>query len=211
MFKIISLLLLSCVSITQAIAACSGGYPDQATSAYTLPYSVGQAYLVGQGNCTDGSHEIGFDQAYAYDFDMPIGTDVVATRGGVVVALEERYVDGNRTSGQENFVVVEHTDGLVSGYYHLTRNGVIPALGARVQQGDVIGKSGDTGDSSEPHLHFEVLDCQDCDTVPINFINTRAHTDGLVDQASYLALSFDKTLPATNSIVGQLLLLLEAG
>jgi len=97
---------------------CTGGYPEQSTSLYILPYSVGSAYVVGQGNCTDGSHSE--DQEYAYDFDMPIGTTIIASRAGTVIAVEERFDDGNRTSGQENFVIVQHRDGTASGYYHLT-------------------------------------------------------------------------------------------
>ena len=164
--------------------------PDQATSGYALPYAVGKSYVVGQGNCTDGSHEIGFDQAYAYDFDMPIGTAITATQTGVVVELQESFVDGNGEPGKENYLIVKHDDNKVSGYYHLTKDGVMPVVGSQVVQGEVIALSGNTGDSSEPHLHFEVLECLDCDTVPINFFNTRPHTNGLVEDQSYQAEAF---------------------
>ncbi|MBE9069816.1 M23 family metallopeptidase, partial [Leptolyngbya cf. ectocarpi LEGE 11479] len=167
---------------------CSGGYPEQSRSAYILPYPVGLSFVVGQGNCTDGSHSQ--DQKYAYDFDMPIGTEIIASRAGVVLAVEERFADGNRTSGQENFVLVQHRDATVAGYFHLTQNGVLVEVGRGVSQGEIIGSSGDTGDSTEPHLHFEVLECQDCDSLPITFRNTRVHTNGLVEQGSYEAQVF---------------------
>lgn len=167
---------------------CAGGYPEQSTSSYILPYLVGSAYVVGQGNCTDGSHSD--DQKYAYDFDMPIGTIIIASRAGTVIAVEESFVDGNRTSGQENFVIIQHSDGTVAGYYHLTQNGGLVEVGNSVAQGDTIALAGDTGDSTEPHLHFEVLECRDCDTLPINFRNTRTHSDGLIDGDSYEAQTF---------------------
>lgn len=167
---------------------CRGGYPEQSGSAYILPYPVGLSFVVGQGNCTDGSHSE--DQRYAYDFDMAIGTEIIASRAGIVLAVEERFVDGNRTSGEENFVLIQHSDDTVAGYFHLTQNGVLVEVGSGVSQGEIIGSSGDTGDSTEPHLHFEVLECQDCDSLPITFRNTRAHTRGLVEQESYEAQAF---------------------
>lgn len=164
---------------------CTESYPEQSTSLYNLPYSIGTAYIVGQGNCTDGSHSD--DQNYAYDFDMPVGTIIIASREGTVVAVEERFEDGNGTSGQENFVIVRHSDNTVSGYYHLTQDGVQVEVGASISQGDAIALSGNTGDSSEPHLHFEVLECLDCDTLPVNFRNTRSHSNGLVEGENYEA------------------------
>ncbi|MFT6301896.1 MAG: hypothetical protein ACI9XK_001481 [Granulosicoccus sp.] len=76
---------------------CAGEYEEQSFSEYVLPYAIGQSYLVGQGNCTDGSHESGSDQAYAYDFDMLVGTPVVASRSGEVLEVEERFIDDNET------------------------------------------------------------------------------------------------------------------
>lgn len=166
---------------------CSEEYPDQKTSQYTLPYLEGHAYIVGQGNCTDGSHESGSDQAYAYDFDMPMRSDIVAARGGEVIEVEERYRDHNGKSGQENYVLILHDDSSVAGYYHLSENGSLVVVGDRVNQRQLIAKSGNTGDSSEPHLHFEVLECFDCDTLPINFVNTRDHEHGLSENELYRA------------------------
>ena len=187
--KICSLLLYMLV-----LAGCGGsngstssGFSQHESSEYVLPYASGSTHLVGQGNSTDGSHEAGSDQAFAYDFDMPIGTLVVASRSGRVVAIEQRFSDNDHTPGHENFIVIQHSDGTVSGYYHLTQNGVLVDLGSNVQQGDVIARSGNTGDSSEPHLHFEVLECFDCDTIPVGFSNTRPHANGLVENESYTA------------------------
>ena len=168
-------------------ANCETGYTEQASSLYNLPYAKGEAYTVGQGNCTDGSHLTGSEQAYAYDFDMPIGTDIVAAREGSVEVVVEQFTDGNNIAGRENYIIIQHGDGSISGYYHLTFEGALVEVGDFVEQGDVIGKSGNTGNSSAPHLHFEVAQCQDCQTLPTNFKNTRSHTHGLEEGEAYIA------------------------
>ncbi len=124
---------------------------------------------------------------FAYDFLMPINSSVVAARAGEVILVEERFVDGNRTNGQENFINIRHTDGTIAGYVHLTQNGALVQVGDTVQQGDAIALSGDTGNSSAPHLHFHVQGCSGCSTIPVVFLNTRPHPSGLVAGESYLA------------------------
>ncbi len=186
------LLLLSCsnkesFALDRETDACRTGYPEQATSDYILPYTPNSAFVVGQGNCTNGSHAINTDQAYAYDIDMPIGTNVVASKAGIVTVVVEHFHENNRTAGQANYLIIEHNDGTISGYYHLTKNGIFVELGDGVYQGDIIAQSGNTGDSSEPHLHFEVALCEDCETLPVNFKNTRKHKQGLVEGEAYKA------------------------
>lgn len=168
--------------------ACNGPYPPTASSPYILPYESGRSFVVGQGNCSNsGSHAAGTIVQYAYDFLMPIGTNVVAARDGEVLLVEERFVDGNRTAGQENYINVRHADGTIAAYVHLTRDGALVSVGDMVRQGRIIGLSGDTGSSSEPHLHFHVQGCAGCPTVPVTFSNTRAHPRGLVQGESYAA------------------------
>lgn len=166
--------------------AC-GPYPAQATSPYVLPFQVGLAFSVGQGNCTSGSHRAGGATPHAYDFLMPIGTPVVAAREGTVLLVEERFVDGDHTPGHENFINVTQPDGTIAGYVHLTRDGALVTVGDLVRQGDVIGISGDTGNSTAPHLHFHVQLCAGCTTAAVVFRNTRPHPFGLVQGESYLA------------------------
>lgn len=181
------LLLSGCLQEPSSGAgSCAGPFPEKSASPYALPYRPGEAYVVGQGNCTQESHSE--DQEFAYDFDMPLGTIVVAARSGVVLDLVERFADGTRVPGEENYVLVEHADGTVGGYYHLTTEGASVEAGDRVEQGQPIARSGDSGDSTEPHLHFEVLECRDCRTLPVNFRNTRAHDRGLAEGESYEAL-----------------------
>jgi len=157
------------------------------TSRYVLPWRVSESYRIGQGNCGPGSHAAGTLVQYAYDVLMPVGTPVVAAREGVVLLVEERFADGTRLAGQENYVNVRHADGSIAGYVHFTQNGALVEVGDSVRQGQVIGLSGDSGSSSEPHLHFHVQACDGCATVPTVFRNTRLHPHGLVEGETYRA------------------------
>jgi murein DD-endopeptidase MepM/ murein hydrolase activator NlpD len=127
---------------------------------------------------------------YAYDILMPIGTPIVAARDGTVLLVEASYADSTRRPGEENYINVVHADGTIAGYVHLTRDGVSVAVGDVVVQGQVIGLSGDSGSSSEPHLHFHVQRCDGCATSPITFRNTEPHEHGLVAGRTYTALPY---------------------
>jgi murein DD-endopeptidase MepM/ murein hydrolase activator NlpD len=141
---------------------------------------VGEAYLVGQGNCGAGSHAAGTKAQYAYDVLMPIGTAIIAARAGRVLLVEDRFEDGTRVAGEENYINVLHMDGTLAGYVHLTRGGALVEIGDEVFQGQVIARSGDSGSSSQPHLHFHVQACDGCSTRPVTFRNTKPHLSGLI-------------------------------
>jgi murein DD-endopeptidase MepM/ murein hydrolase activator NlpD len=144
-------------------------------------------FVIGQGNCGSGSHAAGTIVQYAYDFLMPIGTTIIASRAGTVLLVEERYEDGTRRAGEENYVNVMQSDGSIAAYVHLTRGGALVEVGDRVKRGQTIGISGDTGSSTEPHLHFHVQSCSGCRTEPVTFRNTRPHPGGLEQGQAYTA------------------------
>lgn len=166
--------------------SCLAGYPAQWGSSYVLPYEHGRSFVVATGNCGEGHSRYAWDQ-FAYDFAMPIGTPIMAAREGEVIRIEERFADGTRIPGQENQIVVRHADDTVAVYLHLTTNGAWVMAGDRVARGQVIGLSGDSGNSREPHLHFHVQACVSCGTVAITFRNTRPHPWGLIAGESYRA------------------------
>jgi murein DD-endopeptidase MepM/ murein hydrolase activator NlpD len=121
---------------------------------------------------------------------MPIGTIVIAARAGRVQSIEERYADGSRKPGQENFVNIRHEDGSVAAYFHLTHGGALVEAGDMVRQGDIIARSGDSGESTEPHLHFQVDSGDDGSSMPVVFRNARPHPHGLVEGETYQAEPF---------------------
>jgi murein DD-endopeptidase MepM/ murein hydrolase activator NlpD len=175
---------------------CSG-YPDQSQSPYVLPWEVGQTHVVATGNCGFPPSHRGIAR-YAYDLGMPIRTLVHAARGGWVIGIEERYTDGNGNPADDNRIFIQHGDGTVARYYHLTRSGAAVKLRQTVAQGQVIGLSGNTGSSIAPSLHFDVVrqSCGDdyfgpnCETMPVTFRNTRPHPNGLVQTELYRAEPF---------------------
>jgi murein DD-endopeptidase MepM/ murein hydrolase activator NlpD len=89
---------------------------------------------------TNGTHK-------GTDYAVPIGTPVISWKDGVV---SKEVLD----SGYGTAVMIEHPDGMQSIYGHLSSKEV--NAGDQVKAGQRIGKSGDTGNSSGPHLHFEI-------------------------------------------------------
>jgi murein DD-endopeptidase MepM/ murein hydrolase activator NlpD len=82
------------------------------------------------------------------DYTVPEGTIVFATADGTV-----RDVTSSST-GSGRMVVIDHGNGYQTTYSHLSRSSV--AVGDRVHRGDVIARTGSTGLSLAPHLHYEV-------------------------------------------------------
>jgi murein DD-endopeptidase MepM/ murein hydrolase activator NlpD len=180
----------------ECLAKAQFGLP--ATSPYCLPWAEGATYSVSQSYCSPppGSHQIRF----AYDFLMPLGTEVLASRAGRVVELREHWSDDDRTGGHENMVSLRHDDETISIYMHFRRDGVLVEMGDYVPQGGLLGWSGSSGDTEGiPHLHFQIcLRSGFCSyltgeyTMPVNFRNAAGVLDGaggLMNGESYTALT----------------------
>jgi murein DD-endopeptidase MepM/ murein hydrolase activator NlpD len=86
------------------------------------------------------------------DFAVPSGTEVVATHGGTVVKAGGNGAGDGPAYG--NAIVIKHGGGTYSQYAHLSRIDV--KVGQVVKTGQHIARSGNTGNSSGPHLHFEI-------------------------------------------------------
>jgi murein DD-endopeptidase MepM/ murein hydrolase activator NlpD len=87
---------------------------------------------------------------------------VRAASGGEVVALEQAQPDRNQTSSSPtgwNFVQIEAENGFQIFYGHLKRDSVRVNVGDIVAPGDALGIAGSSGNSTQPHLHLEVVDC----------------------------------------------------
>jgi len=127
-------------------------YPQQAYR-YPLPWRGGP-FRLSQGPNGSFSHTDAKSR-YAMDIAMPEGTPIIAARSGVVVKTENEQV-GRGSDASGNFVRVQHDDGTQGVYLHLKQGSVSVRAGQRVAVGSPLALSGNTGNSSGPHLHFVV-------------------------------------------------------
>ena len=120
---------------------------------YPLPWRGGPFRLT-QGPGGTFSHS-DVKSRYAMDIAMPERTPIIAARGGLVVKTENNQ-SGRGSDPSGNFVRVLHDDGTQGVYLHLKRGSVSVRDGQHVGVGSPLGQSGNTGNSSGPHLHFVV-------------------------------------------------------
>ena len=175
---------------------------------YRLPYATGKSYRVLQGYGSRLSHT-GPEQ-YTIDFNMREGTPVHAARGGIVARTEESHSRGcwKRGCGKyANYIVILHDDWTTGEYYHLRQNGVLVELGDRVVAGQKIGLSGNTGNSSMPHLHFGVYRAAakgKFQSIPVQFssidgIVRTPRRGGLYQAVSIQSSARSESLPDNNA------------
>lgn len=139
-------------SATQAGASESGGYSGSAGA------SVDSGYGTFANPCPGASTSSGwgwrdFDNSFHKGTDMaaPMGTPVYAAESGTVIYATN---DGGYNGGAGNWVVIAHGNGLVTKYMH--NSAVYVMAGQSVERGQNIAAVGSTGQSSGPHLHFQV-------------------------------------------------------
>jgi murein DD-endopeptidase MepM/ murein hydrolase activator NlpD len=127
---------------------------------------------------------------------MPIGSSIAAMRAGTVAGVEESHLDGQvAATGFDNYLVIRHEDGSTALYGHLTHDGATVSVGDAVTRGQIVGLSGNTGNTAGiPHLHVSVQDCDpvttgtsSCPSRPLTFSNTDPNPDGLINHHSYTA------------------------
>lgn len=108
------------------------------------PYSLSSLYGVRVDPLTNrGALHSGVD------FSAPIGTPVLSAAPGVVTKVVEGDI------GYGNFIEITHPKNIVTKYAHL--NEILVRPYQTLNKGDLIGTVGNTGRSSGPHLHFEIL------------------------------------------------------
>lgn len=110
------------------------------TERITSPFGQRRVYIYSSGKKYTSQH-------YGIDFGVPKGTPVHAAGKGKVVFADYRVLTGWS-------VIIEHSPGLYSLYYHMDSVTAVP--GKTVEKGEEIGFSGSTGLSTGPHLHWEV-------------------------------------------------------
>ena len=133
------------------------GPPPSGELVVAPPFAAGEQYPVSQGFKGTRTHDTP-DSEYAIDIVMPVGTPVLSVRDGVVMDVEEDFnragADREEYVDKANHVRILHDDGTMAVYAHLDLASVSVRPGARVRAGQQIARSGNTGFSSGPHLHF---------------------------------------------------------
>jgi hypothetical protein len=123
------------------------------------PISPQEQYPISQGFRGEQTHKSP-DSEFAIDIAMPVGTAIHAVRSGTVMDVEEDFNRGGtnpeKFADKANHVRILHADGTMALYAHLDLASVIVRPGARVRAGQKIARSGNTGFSSGPHLHFAI-------------------------------------------------------
>lgn len=153
------------------------GYLDQHKRylAEAFAYDFIQIGANGKSYQRDGTHNADY---YAY------GKKVLAAKDGTVVFVRTDIVDNdpgrlNVNTPGGNVVVIDHGDGQYGYYAHMRPNSIALKVGAKVKAGDILGDAGNSGDSTEPGIHFHVMNNPDpnmADGIPAVFANWKAQS-----------------------------------
>jgi murein DD-endopeptidase MepM/ murein hydrolase activator NlpD len=81
------------------------------------------------------------------DYDAPVGSPILAVGGGTIVLAEDMSFEGNS-------LFIDHGDGLISMYFHLSELKV--EAGQVVRKGQTLGREGSTERATGPHLWFSI-------------------------------------------------------
>ncbi|MDZ7644793.1 MAG: peptidoglycan DD-metalloendopeptidase family protein [Woeseiaceae bacterium] len=127
---------------------------------YRAPFPAAVTHRVSQAWPELRTHTT-VDSGHAVDIVMPVGSNVHAARGGVVVEVAAtNFSNSDKPDGEgatANLVRILHDDGTFAVYAHLDWNSIRVRAGEPVERGQYIANSGNTGFSTGPHLHFVVL------------------------------------------------------
>jgi murein DD-endopeptidase MepM/ murein hydrolase activator NlpD len=133
------------VSFSTRPSVSSSGTSRLVTSSSGPDYSGYYQKPFLTGRRTQGLH--GYN---GVDYGMAIGTPLYASASGVVIISRSSGYNG----GYGSYVAIQHNNGTQTIYAHMSS--VLVSVGQKVNQGQLIGTSGNTGKSTGPHLHFEV-------------------------------------------------------
>jgi murein DD-endopeptidase MepM/ murein hydrolase activator NlpD len=100
-----------------------------------------------EGKIMDGFADVERKSHKGIDISSPLGTPIKASNAG-------RVMYSNTMKGYGNVVIIRHSDEYVTVYAHNQAN--LVEEGTWVEKGQIIGKVGQTGNATGPHLHFEI-------------------------------------------------------
>ena len=126
---------------------------------YLLPIPPDKQFRLSQAFLGAATHAGNVQSEYAVDIPMPVGTAIHAARSGVIMDVAGDFFEGGVSEEmmeQANYVCVLHDDGTMAIYAHLELETVKFPIGKRIERGQVLALSGNTGFSSGPHLHFAI-------------------------------------------------------
>ncbi len=117
------------------------------------------------------------DSAICNENYYAFNKEVLAPADGKVVQIIDHLTDNapgemNALQPAGNLIVIEHNNNEYSMVAHLKNKSSLVQIGDTVKQGDAIALCGNSGNSSEPHIHFQVMDSQDymnCQSIRIRF------------------------------------------
>lgn len=115
--------------------------------------------------------EFGFDGHEGIDLFCPIGKPYKAIAAGTVIRVSDRRSDGATASNYGWHVIVDHGSGVTSLYAHAAPGAAV-SVGQRVEAGQVLAYSGNTGRSSGAHLHL---------TLKVQGAQTKGYPAGYID------------------------------
>lgn len=149
-----------------------------ASTGFGLPFPAGASYRITQGP-NDGFSHVPPYNTHAVDFGMPVGATVVASGAGTVV------YDG--WFQNEIRVIIDHGSNRCTQYVHLNRS--IHEVGQWVRRGEVLGESGQTGNVTGPHLHWNMINCNNWtsrEVVPTDELGTNYPVGAIAVSANAL-------------------------
>jgi hypothetical protein len=183
---------------------------------YILPFT-GKWTVWNGGADKKLSHSWGIvSQRYAYDFVIVddkggyfngdgslvenylcYGKDIISPAAGTVVKISNKHKNSRVFNGNKvycdtwdirgNYIIIKHNDTEHSVIAHIAKNSFTVKEGDTVKQGEIIAKCGNSGNTSEPHIHFQLQNGKSfflSAGLPISFVNIKAE-----ESLGYKALS----------------------
>ena len=164
---------------------------------YTMPINDQWTVFWGGDNELLNYHHVYKNQRYAYDLFVDkngmsyvnnpnsnenfyaFNKDVVAPADGTIIDVENEVHDneiGTMNANQPggNYVVIKHRNDEYSFIAHFKQHSIVKTLGEEIKRGELLGQCGNSGNSSEPHIHFQVMNqpcLNSCESLKIRFSN----------------------------------------
>ena len=139
---------------------------------YRLPFPAQRQFRISQAFNGAFSHNEPQNR-YAVDIVVPDGTPVLAARDGVVMTVDKDFygagLDMAKYGDRANNIRIVHSDGTMAVYAHLQLESAQVQVGEHVRAGQELARSGDTGFTNGPHLHFCVQANVDMNLVSVPF------------------------------------------